>query len=81
MASNNKCLLSHSFYGLGSWVHFGCQALARGLFKIAVKVLIRAEVSPEGSTEGGSAFMLVHILLVDLSFSLAIGQRHEFLPK
>ena len=56
-------------------------ALAQGLFKIAVKVLIRAEVSSEGSIEGGSAFMLVHISLVNLGFSPAIGQRHEFLPK
>lgn len=56
-------------------------ALAQGLFKIAMKVLIRAEVSSEGSAEGGSAFMLVHTLLVDLSFSPAMGQRREFLPK
>ena len=81
MASNNKHLLSHSFYGSGSGVHFGWVALAQGLFKIAVKVLIRAEVSSEGSAEGGSAFMLVHVLLVDLGFSPAIGQRHEFLSK
>ena len=56
-------------------------ALAQGLFKIAMKVLIRAEVSSEGSAEGGSAFTLVHTLLVDLSFSPAMGQRREFLPK
>lgn len=38
MASNNKYLLSHSL-GVRK-VHFGWVALAQGLFKIAVKVLI-----------------------------------------
>lgn len=79
MASNNKHLLYHSFYRSGIWVHFNRGPLAQSLSKFAMKVLVRAWVSSEGSTEGASAFKLIRILLVHLSSFLAIGQTHEFL--
>lgn len=52
---------------------------AQGLSNVAVEVLARAAVSSEGSSEGGSAFKLAHMLVAGLSSSLAIGWRHQFL--